>query len=474
MPSYTYDLPTRTWESMDGGTNVPDPPPPVANPDWSDPTPPWASTDTGVFTSGWPASTTYVNLSATGATFKAKLDNTLAGVATGSRAVVVLPAGDFQLLNFAALGGTTTYDFGYYSAKLQGFLGAGPDQTFVTMAANAINSTQLGIIQALTPSSSASPLQMGIIRFDGLSAASPVLCGGLTFRAYDQPNITAQAAGASPAVVVPQPAPHQGVVLYQGSYGQFDYVRFQGAGRACTSSPPFEMANVTTQYGSTQYNNCEFDGRLSPAINAAQPRRCCPIMGNNETLHTMTDCWIHHSNVSRYAVNDQNRNTTGTYTLTRVKANQITNTHNTDPAINGGATLGGYTNATPFGFESCNGTITFNNCVIEQNNSFTDGQIAQHIQLTSVGSRNPQGGRLTVNGGTFRNTAWPQLDGWVEFRIPTGTFWYSDGLSTTLHVVHPNGQTLAPYVYTGAWPPTAGQLTTAGVSNTTHYLVRTS
>ena len=472
MPGYVYDLPTRTWLSESGTPDIPTPPPVSNDSDWSDANPPWAYTDTSVFTSTWPAGTQIVSLSATGATFKAKLDNTLSGV-TG-RAVVQLGAGDFQLTNFSALGGTTTYDFGYYSSKLQGFLGAGPDKTFITMNASSMSTQQLSIIQALTPTSSASPLQMGILRFDGVSASSPVLIAGVTFRAADQQNITAQAAGASPAVVVPQPAPHQGVVLYQGSYGQVSYCRFQAAGRACTSSPPFEMANITTQYGSTVYNNCEFDGRLSASLNAAQPRRCGPIMGNNETLHTMTDCWIHHSNVSRYAVNDQNRNTAGTYTLTRVKANQITNTHNVDPALNGGNSLGGYTNATALGWESCNGTITLNNCVIEQNNGFTDGQIAQHLQMTSVGSRNPQGGRCTVNGGTYRSTVWTQLDGYVLFRIPTGTFWYSDGLNTTLSVYNNAGTKLSPYVYTGTWPPTAGQLSVAGVANTTHYIVRTS
>lgn len=472
MPTYLYDQPNLTWRSIDGDPPVPTPPP-VSSSDWSDTNLPWAYTDTSVFTSTWLAGTKIVALSNTGSTFKASLDATLAPLPTGSRWVVQLPAGDFQLLNFAALGGTSTYDFGYYSAKLQGFLGAGPDKTFVTMAAGAVNSTQLSIIQGLTPSSSASPLQMGIIRFDG-SANSPVLIAGVTFRAYDQPNVVAQAAGASPAMVVPQPCPHQGVVIYQSSTAQVSYCRFQGAGRAATSSPPFEMANITTQYGSTVYNNCEFDGRLSPAINAAQPRRCGPIMGNNETLHTMRDCWMHHSNVSRYAVNDQNRATSGTYTLTRVKANQITNNHNVDPALNGGNSLGGYTNACPLGWESCNGIVILNDCTVEQNDGFTDGQIAQHLQFTSVGSRNPQGGRCFVNGGTFRNTAWPQLDGFVEFRIPTGTFWYSDGLANTLAVTHANGQQLAPYVYTGSWPPSAATLAAAGVSPTTHYFVRTS
>src|SRR5699024_4962963 len=129
----------------------------------------------------------------------------------------------------------------------------------------------------------------------------------------------------------------------------------------------------------------------SPDLDPAQPRRAGVLLLNNEDSAIMRDCWLHHSNLSRYAANDENRNTSGLYRVERCKAEKITNNHNTDPALNGGNTLRGYTNATPFGWESVNGTIEVIDCIVSQDNPYTDIQWPGHFQLTYVGSRNPQG-----------------------------------------------------------------------------------
>ena len=130
------------------------------------------------------------------------------------------------------------------------------------------------------------------------------------------------------SIVVPQPAPHQGIVFYSDTNPNaiVSYTRFLAAGRACLSGPPFEMADVSSQYGLIKWNNCEFDGRRAAEIDPARPRRCTVWMGNNETLSEITDSWLHHSNVSRYAANDQNRETQGQYTLVRCKLERITDT----------------------------------------------------------------------------------------------------------------------------------------------------
>ena len=195
-------------------------------------------------------------------------------------------------------------------------------------------------------------------------------------------------------------------------------------------------------------------------------------MGNNEYDHELTDVWFHHSNVSRYACNDQNANTQGAYTSTRVKAEQITNTQNVDPALNNGQSLGGWTNASNYGWESCNGTITLQDPYISVDNGNVSGQFPAHLQLTSVGSRNPQGGRLHVTGGTFHHTVYPQLDGFLTFRITTNTYWFTDGVATTLDVRRSDNTPLTGYNFTGTWPPTAAQISAAGISPTTHYIYK--
>jgi hypothetical protein len=440
--------------------------------DWSPTNLPWEYTSTAQFTETWPVGTSIVDIQTTSTDFYTNLNNTV--TAAPGRVVVRLGAGVYSLKSFRPIGasGDVTYAFGFWFPKLQGFLGQGPDKTFVQMDAGSMSQAQLTALSQKTQAAFA-PNQMGLCRIDG-ATGSPILIAGVTFRAADQQPLTS--VGADVPVYVPQSAPHQGVVLFNSNFGgRISYTRFQGAGKAMNSQPPFEHANATSQYGSIQWNNVEFDGRRSPALDPAQPRRCGVWMGNNETLSRMTDCWLHHSNVSRYAANDENRDTQGLYEVIRCKAEQITNVQNKDPAINGGATLGGYTNATPFGWESCNGTIRVVDSIIRQDNPFTDRQIAQHFQLTKVGARDPIAVPVTgfeVIGGEYHNI-WAALEGFTCFRI-TATHWSRDGYANIDVRDTPSGPRKTPYVYTGAWPPTATTLTGAGVRPDTHYIVRTS
>ena len=439
---------------------------PITQPaDWSTTNLPWAYTSTSDFTSRFPAGTRIVDIQTGSADFWTNLSNTVA--AAGARVVVRLGAATYHLNSFRLIGtsGDVKYAFGFWFPNLQGFLGQGPDKTIIQMDPNSVSSAQLSSISAMTTAAGA-PLQMGFARFDGLDSSSPVLLAGLTFRGTDQPLMTTKASDL-PANV-PQPCPFQGVTFYSGTFGIVDHVRFQAAAHAATSSPPFEMAGATSQRASMQYFNCEWDGRLAPEVDSAQPRRCGIWMGNNETLALHQDCWFHHSNVSRYAANDQNINSQGAYTLIRCKIEQVTNTHNVDPVY---GPLLGYTNAALCGWESCNATISLTDCILSVDNSFTDNGSSQHLQFTTV-TRNPQGGRLTVKGGLFKNTGFPGIDGYLSVRAITNTYWVMDGLATTMNIQDSLGNRKSAYVVSGSWPPTAASLTAAGVSPSTHFLVR--
>lgn len=445
-----------------------------AGSDWSASNRPWAYTSTSQFTapSRW-AGANIVNIQTGGADFLTNLTNTVN--AAGARCVVRLSAGTYHLTAFNLIGssGDPSYAFGFWFPNLQGFLGAGPDQTIIQMDANSMTTAQLNKLATMTIASF-SPNQMGLCRLDG-SSSSPVLLAGVRFRSQDQQNLTAVASDvASAGIVVPQPAPHQGVVLYYAASSDIGFCAFIGAGRAMNSQPPFEQANLSTQTGDHLIHNTEFDGRRDVAVDAAQPRRCGPLMGNGETSHVLTDVWAHHSNVSRYAMNDQNVSVTNAYSATRTKLEQITNQQNVDPALNGGVSLGGWTNASPFGWESTKATITINNSIISVDNANTSGQFATHFQFTAVGSGpvDPAGGRFHAQGNTYRNSATSQLDGYCTVRIAMNCHWWTDGPATTLDIRDASGTALTGYSVTGSWPPSAATLTAAGVSPTTHYLYK--
>jgi len=440
--------------------------PPTDPADWSDSNPPWAYTDTSVFTADWPVGTNIVDIQTGSSDFYTNLMNTVN--AAGARCVVRLQAATYHLNQFRLIGssGDPTYAFGFWHSNLQGFLGQGPDKTFIHFDANSMTQAQLDKIATMT-AASFSPLQLGFCRIDGSNPSSPILIAGVTFEAEDQQMLTATASDTG--IVVPQPAPHQGVFLYNGAYSIISYTRFLAAGRACMPAPPFEMANLTSAHGNHNIHNVESDGRLPGWINPARPRRCTVIMGNNELVHSLTDVWLHHSNTSRYAVNDQNSNTQGVYSLTRVKVERITDNQNTDPALNNGQSLGGWSNSSDIGYESCNGTINLTDCNFAIDNT-SNSPSAVDLKLTYVGSRNPQGGRLHVSGGVWHHHNYSQLEGFFCAAVLTTTYWWTDGLATTFDVRRHDGTPLTGWKFTGTWPPTAAQISAAGISPSTHYI----
>ena len=432
---------------------------------------PWAYTSEAQFREKWPTEVTVVPLSPNGATFYDRLANTLADRV--DRVVVQLEAGVYHLNSFRMAGssGDPLYAFGFwFGRKLQGFVGRGPDKTIVQMDANSLTQQQLDAM-ALIPAALFSPLQLGMCRFDG-APGSPVILSGLTFRAADQQMLTAVYRDID--IVVPQPAPHQGVVIYSGGDSIVTHARFQAAGRASFGRPPFEMANLNTQYGTHLWENVEFDGRRAKELDPAQPRRCGVVMANNETSHRMRNCWMHHSNLTRYAVNDQNRDTAGTYEVSGCQSDHISETNNVDPALNGGESLKGVGTGVQYGWESCSGVIRVTGNVIVQSSDLPKagfGEIPTPFRLTSVGSRNPVGGRFYATDNVYVWPKAPWLNGWAAIRVQTDTHWWTDGVQNTIFFEQ-NGTRLLPFEYAGSWPPPQSAITAAGVAPTTHYILR--
>lgn len=451
---------------------------------WSDTNLPWAFKSTTDFESRIPAGLPVVDLQTGASTFYENLESTVN--AQSGRFLVRLPAGVFTLNEFKPIGssGNPTYAFGFWFPKLAGFVGAGADNTIIEMAPNSMTSDQLNYMATMTQSSFV-PLNMGLCRIDTQynGSAAPIYLGGLTFEAGPQNALTSISADITNSVYVPQSAPHQGVIIYSDSSRRhpdsiITHVRFRGAGKAMMSQPPFECANIGSQRNHITYRNCEFDGRMSPRYDTSRPRKCGPIMTNGGVYQDMIDCWMHHSNVSRYAANDESvlssTALSNTYRFERCKIEQITNNQNRQPPINSGNSLGGYTNATLFGFESSNAKVEFIDCIGSVDNPYNNGQIPCHVQFTNTGPAR-QGGRMTIVGGEWRHTVYPQLDGFITFRIQPTTHWWTDGFNTTLDVRKTaGGSKLTPHQYTGTWPPSQAYLNSNGLTPDTHYIVRST
>lgn len=425
---------------------------------------------------GWAAMPPIVDLSQNTGNLATDTTATLnANIALIKRMHVRLPDSGspaiFHLTSFPAAAADEMYAFGYWAkvfasvgsvgngSAFCGWIGRGAHKTVIQQDAGSMSATQLTNLAAMTKASG-SVNQISCVRIDG-DVEYPAGNFGIEFRAADQQTIASFAADNG--IAGGQPAPHGGLVYYRRGtsssvYAYTSYCRFVGFGRACTSLPPFEHGHVNVQYGYVAYDNCEFDGRLSASLNAAQPRRCGVVMDNNMYYARYTNCWFHHSNVSRYAYNAQNANTTGTILFEYCKFEHITDTQNVDPALNGGASLGGYTNATPLGFESSNDDITIKFCIISQDNIVgNSGQVPCHIQLTTVGARNPQGGRIKLYGNVYRHSQ-AYLDGFLTMRIATATYWYSDGLAVTVDARDTIGGTQkSNWTYTGTRFATSGE-----------------
>lgn len=429
--------------------------------DWSDTNRPWAYDTAADLQEHWPTGVTIADIQTGSGDFYTNLVNTVQ--AAGQRVVVRLGEGTYHLNQFR--GPDANNSFGFNLGNLQGFLGQGADKTFIQMDANSMSQAQLDLIAGMALGTG--PLLMGMARLAG-TQSSPILLGGVTFQAADQQTMTSlDSTITNYGCIVAQPAPHRGIVFAPNSYAIVTRCAFVGTARALMPTPPFECGLINSQYGNSQFFNCEFDGRRAASIDPAQPHRAVLYLGNNETLLAKTDCWLHDSNTSKYAMNDQNKDTSGVYSLTRCKFDHVGTGNNTDPALNGGHSLGGGTYGCTLGWEDSSARINITDCIIEVDKD--QKPHTRHIQFTSVASRNPQGGRLHVSGGTFRNPEYPTLDGFLTIWTESETYWYRDGYATTMDVKTAAGQSLAAYEQPSGWPPTSGQL--ASLSPDANFIV---
>lgn len=405
--------------------------------------------------------------------------------AAGARIVIRLQGGTvYHCSRFVPIpitgGGSILYAMGLWHSNLQGFITSGPGPAIIQMDADSFTGAQITALESMTTSE---VLNAAVMRLDGQRR----VLAGIQVRAADQQDISdvhqsIKDYGSSDPVC-PQPAPHAGVFLFPSTGGSayLSHLDLVGAGRAVTSAPPFECANIGTQYGDIRVWNCHSDGRRHPDIDPARPRRCGVWMTNNDTW-SGKNIWMHHSNLSRWATNDGGQTTVRSYYVENVQIEEITNNQNVDPALNGGASLGGWTNPCVMGYETCVSPIELNGVRLTVDNTSTSLAIQQHLQLAYVASSafptaptSPPNAKLTVIGGIFHNVAFPAIDGFLTVRIAQDIWWRD--LSTYLWIwngaetVRKTGR-----IYTGAWNngALAAWVSSNGFTPDTDYIVRQS
>ena len=468
------------WTDVGSGVTVT--PPAALAYDFSDDNVPWAypadlAEREELFTADWEPDVPIVTIPTTG-DFMTNVNT--ACNASPVPVVIRLEEAVYHLDSFELAGtsGRQDFSFGAYHGKLRGWLGLGPDKSIIQMDANSMSQAQLNLLATMDPSLFI-PNAMGLALIQPTNA-DRIYIAGVGFRAADQQWLPAVHPNAAALGITPnQPAPHTGVVIGADKNYTISYCALVGAGRAMYAAPPWEHANLNTQYSAGVIHHCDFDGRRHPAIDPARPRRCTIVLGNNEDSHEMRRCWMHHTNLSRYAINDQNQDTQGTYLVTECKTEFIGN-GNVDPALNGGLTLGGSTAAVCHGYESTKAAITFRDNIIDVNNDWMPPSgwygKSQHIGFAHVTeSTNRVGGQLYVYGGTYLNSAFPSVDGFLCIRAYPDVAWWTSGVQNTMFVYDFEGGTRkTAWNFTGTWPPTSGQIAAAGVSPETHYIIRTS
>ena len=451
--------------------------------DWDDDNLPWSYTTTDAFTEGFTEGVTWTDLY-TGAFAQSdlwsRITYTIAQVPGNGRVYVRIPTGVHNVTSFQTpfvIPKNPLYAFGLWFPRLSGLLGDGPDKTRIHLVANSYSQEQLDALATLNPDTF-TPLGNAFARFDG--AVTPFLLGGIKFTAADQQNVTAlhPNMAAKHGIVVPQPAPHVGIHFEPApSNGTSEFIvnncAFVGCARALLGQPPFECGLINSQYTKSIFRRCDFDGRRDAEVDPLRPRRSTTALVNNEKDMAFTDCHFHHSNIGRFAGNDQNKSPAALstfYNFIRCKFDHMGDEGNTDPLINGGAPLGGVDTRyiSPFGFESTNARIRLTDCIITQNTTYARGGIA----ITQVG-RNPSGGRMEVVDCVFRYEHKPYLNGFATMMIDPSTPWYTDGPATTTSVSK-DETPLTCHVYpTGSsWPPTEAYITAQGLTPETHYIVR--
>ena len=451
--------------------------------DWDDDNLPWSYATTDAFTEGFTEGITWTDLY-TG-TFAqsdlwSRITYTIAQVPGNGRVYVRIPTGVHNVTSFQTpfvIQKNPLYAFGLWFPRLSGLLGDGPDKTRIHLVANSYSQEQLDALATLNPDTF-TPLGNAFARFDG--AVTPFLLGGIKFTAADQQNVTAlhPNMAAKHGIVVPQPAPHVGIHFEPApSNGTSEFIvnncAFVGCARALLGQPPFECGLINSQYTKSVFRRCDFDGRRDAEVDPLRPRRSTTALVNNEKDMSFVDCHFHHSNIGRFAGNDQNKSPAALstfYNFIRCKFDHMGDEGNTDPLINGGAPLGGVDTRyiSPFGFESTNARIRLTDCIITQNTTYARGGIA----ITQVG-RNPSGGRMEVVDCVFRYEHKPYLNGFATMMIDPSTPWYKDGPATTTSVSREETP-LTCHVYpTGSsWPPTEAYITAQGLTPETHYIVR--
>lgn len=292
--------------------------------DWSDSNQPWVLKNGETVNDNLPSGVAIVNYSdySQGGTlsFTATLD-VISTAQSTTPYYVRLPAGSFHITDFHYAG-----YIGYCQTQVNktwcGFIGAGPDQTFIVLDANAMSAQLVSDVSNAVHS----PVWAYALQFGkGTYNNTPIFISGITFRGnFQQVGTLSGLSGTAPM-------PYSGLHIDTAPAGsRIQFCRFQGFGFAAKNLPPYELGAIETLHTvDLTISRVEIDGRQAPEINSAQPRSSGGHMSNYEGAVTWESFWLHHTRQSGWAIHDHapseggNANDHSTFTSTDVKIESV-------------------------------------------------------------------------------------------------------------------------------------------------------
>ena len=321
---------------------------------WSDTSPPWELQPGESVDDNRPAGVLVVDYGDYSSGGALSLQDTLDAIRTAATEpyYVRMPAGVYSFSDFhyaAAAGVGRCYQDVAATKYFGGLIGAGADQTIITVDPEVMTGTQLAGITAGSPS----PVQTHVIYTSSEAAIGvPVFFSGITFRGGLQQEISLSGLTGT------APAPYTGLYVVRAKAGSMiQYCRFEGFGFAAKNSPPYETGAIVSLRADYTILRCEIDGRISAAIDPAQPVASGGIMQNYETTASVIGSWQHSTRRSGYAMHGQdvseggNASDLGVYSCTDFQVEGICDT----PDSWAGSSLG----FTPSNIEELKRTFTY-------------------------------------------------------------------------------------------------------------------
>ena len=240
---------------------------------------------------------------------------------------------------------------------------------------------------ALNPTDATTPVPLQSLYLSNSHSSLPIFISGIRFRgALQGPNGVIGYSGMTVNVGVSSPIPNRGLAIWRSVVGsRIQFCCFEGFAFTNKAAPPGELAGLEcNNVAELTLYSVEIKGTLPDGTLSAGG-----FMPNYSSSLIMTDCWIHDTRRSGFAIHEHGGGDNGGYLFTNVQVEGIADT--------GDAFTGSGLNQFPAcNIEEANGTFRFVGCRFEAGGGYDitlatsfNGAMAQQIRVDDFVSLSP-------------------------------------------------------------------------------------